>query len=69
MKLRIQGFNGVWTFDLAMLVWDSNQLSYQTTDCGTSVVILGANVLVMNEYMIDLIYHFVQTYLSEINVK
>ena len=29
---RNQDFNGIWTRDLAIPVWRSNQLSYEATD-------------------------------------
>ena len=32
---KIQDFNGVWTRDLAIPVWCSNQLSYEATDVGS----------------------------------
>ena len=32
---KSQDFNGVWTHDLAILVWHSNQLSYEATDVGS----------------------------------
>ena len=33
---RIQDFNGVWTRDLAILVWYPNQLSHEAIDVGNS---------------------------------
>ena len=32
---KIQDFNGVWTRDLVISVWRSNQLSYEATDIGS----------------------------------
>ena len=32
---KIRDFNGIWTHDLAVLVWCSNQLSYEVTDIGS----------------------------------
>ena len=32
---KSQDFNGVWTCDLAIAVWRSNQLSYEATDVGS----------------------------------
>ena len=47
---EIQDFNGVWTFDLAIPVQCSNQLSYEATDVG-SWSFVGSNVPVRNESM------------------
>ena len=32
LKKKNQDFNGIWTHDLAIPVWCSNQLSYEATD-------------------------------------
>ena len=45
---KIQDFNGVWTYDLAMLVRRSDQLSYEFADVG-SWSFVDSNVPVMNE--------------------
>ena len=36
---KIQDFNGVWTRDLAIPVWRSNQLSYEATDVGSRSIV------------------------------
>ena len=36
---KIQDFNGVWTRDLAIQVWRSNQLSYEATDVGSRSIV------------------------------
>ena len=45
---KIQDFNGVWTYDLAIPVRHPNQLSYEATDVG-SWSFVGSNVPVRNE--------------------
>ena len=35
----MQDFNGVWTRDPEMLVWFSNQLSYEATDIGSMLIV------------------------------
>ena len=42
---EIQDFNGVWTRDLAIPVWYSNQMSYEATDVGSRSIV-GSYVLV-----------------------
>ena len=45
---KIQDFNRVWTCDLVMPVWRSNQLSYEATDV-ESWTFVGSNGPVRNE--------------------
>ena len=47
---KIQDFNGVWTRDLAIPVWRSNQLSYEVINVG-SWSFVGSNGPVKNESM------------------
>ena len=45
---KSQDFNGVWTCELAVPVWRSNQLSYEATDIG-SWSFVSSNEPVRNE--------------------
>ena len=47
---KIQDYNGVWTRDFMVLMWRSNQLSYEAFDVG-SWSFVGSNFPVMNESM------------------
>ena len=53
---KSQDFNGIWTRDLAIPVWRSNQLSYEATKTAMIMAYLISKSAV--QYMKHFIYHF-----------
>ena len=53
---KIQDFNGVWTHDLPIPVWPSNQLSYEATDIGSWSFVGAREEWMLKLYMKYFIY-------------